>query len=282
MMQASYNTFGTPSTMMMRPENNQKEFGSFAQTLLHENVEDRMSVMMESYTATPFAGARTDRRKAQEEREAQFEALFDSGILRPSDVFVQIDSRDENSFLAKLLPGTLSYYQRVRENQLLFREFCRNEGEQHRIIQEIVESVWLNEGRFLTIDNESNSVVVVEDTKVLAIVSADLMDANSFPAFWKEAKNKGTRKPKAQRRDRGTRHSPQKHATSSKDIIGLNIVVTDDEHNGKNHKAKGAPHRRNNKGKPKGGFRSKLDGELKSGRSTAHKKKYKKPTGMKY
>jgi hypothetical protein len=157
-------------------------FGSFTQSAKYESIDSRMSAMME---ASPFGETNlSDRYQAEKERKSRLQALVNEGVLRPSDVFM---TSGKSHFLSTLVPGTLSYFRRVRENSYLFKEYqaCSNESDQQRIVQEIVESVWLNEGRFLVIDKDTNSVVVVADHKLPSMIVADLLSReNAFPALW--------------------------------------------------------------------------------------------------
>jgi hypothetical protein len=183
MTHSLYGSFATNGGNIQ--QNEIEDMGPLARSVQYNNVDTRMSaMMMKASSSSPFGETHVvNHKEGALDRNERLQALVTEGVLRPSDVFLK--SR-RNAFLAKLLPGTFSYYQRVRENSFLFQEYqsCSNDSEQQRIIQEIVESVWLNEGRFLVIDKNTNSVVVVDDQQLSTMIFQDLISReNTIPAL---------------------------------------------------------------------------------------------------
>jgi hypothetical protein len=182
-MQPSYTNFDTNGRRFQQNDN--EDMGSFSRSIQYDNIDTRMSTMMKTASSSsPFGETHVVNRKGVVmDRNERLQSLVTEGVLRLSDVFLKTN---RNSFLARLVPGTLSYYQRVQENSFLFHEYqsCSNDSEQQRIVQEIVESVWLNQGRFLVIDKTTNSVVIVDDQKLPGIIVQDLISPETtFPTL---------------------------------------------------------------------------------------------------
>ncbi|KAG7369982.1 hypothetical protein IV203_027728 [Nitzschia inconspicua] len=229
-------TFPSMATADCQLRDENERFGSDGRSCKYESVESRMSAMMSS-SESPFRDINAaDRKQVEMERRNRLAALVKEGVLRPPDVFMK---SGRNRFIANLVPGTLSYYQRIRENSFLFREYqaCSNDAEKQRIIQEIVESVWLNEGRFLVIDKELNSVVVVDDHKLPIMIADDLMyRENTFPA------GKGF---KSLRKIRATTSFGKKKA-ENQSPNNSNCIDKSRNNNGGHHHRGRTPHHRGN------------------------------------
>jgi hypothetical protein len=150
------------------------------------------------------------------ERRTTLKALAENKILRQSDVLLNCGN---DNFLCRLLPGTLAYAQRIHDSRPVFRE--SSDSEKQHVIRTIMESVWSNEGRFLTILEDINAVIVVENDKLVDSVTKDLACSNNpFPAVFAKAKRQFHKKKKQQQEEqqkqRRHRHNQEKEKNTKK------------------------------------------------------------------
>jgi hypothetical protein len=176
---------------------------AFSRTTFLDNVDSRLSSLMDSASTAMFVATSSTKRQEKEQRRSALQTLVDNQILRQSDVLLE---SGKDLFLSNLVAGTGGYRQRIMENRTMFNEYasCHNDCEQNRIVREIIESVWYNEGRFLKIDATINSVVVVEDKTLLEIIIGDLTNPrNPFPAVY----GPGGNNPFGQKKSHALKHN---------------------------------------------------------------------------
>jgi len=87
------------------------------------------------------------------------------GLLNDTDVLLIVTKK--NQAIRKFVPGTTSYWTQIYQHRPMYQQYAKNNENRKQIVQQIAESIWEQDGRFLAFHEGSGSISTINKNDIV-------------------------------------------------------------------------------------------------------------------